>query len=283
MKLYRTHVLICGGAGCLSSGCKDVLQRFLTEIKAHNLEEEIKVVETGCIGTCDLGPVMVVYPEGIFYNKVTPEDVPEIIEEHLIKGRYITRLLFERPVSGEQIPFYNEIDFFRKQKRIALRNVGLINPESIEEYIARDGYIALGKALSKSTPEQVIQEIKDSGLRGRGGAGFPTGLKWEFTRKAPGDQKYVICNADEGDPGAFMDRSVLEGDPHSVIEAMTLAGYAVGADQGYVYVRAEYPLAVQRLGDAIEKAHEFGMLGENILGTDFSFDLEIRVGAGAFV
>ncbi|HBL36423.1 MAG TPA: NADH-quinone oxidoreductase subunit NuoF [Firmicutes bacterium] len=283
MKLYRTHVLICGGAGCLSSGCKDVLQRFLTEIKAHNLEEEIKVVETGCIGTCDLGPVMVVYPEGIFYNKVTPEDVPEIIEEHLIKGRYVTRLLFERPVSGEQIPFYNEIDFFRKQKRIALRNVGLINPESIEEYIARDGYIALGKALSKSTPEQVIQEIKDSGLRGRGGAGFPTGLKWEFTRKAPGDQKYVICNADEGDPGAFMDRSVLEGDPHSVIEAMTLAGYAVGADQGYVYVRAEYPLAVQRLGDAIEKAHEFGMLGENILGTDFSFDLEIRVGAGAFV
>ncbi len=283
MKLYRTHVLICGGAGCLSSGCKDVLQRFLTEIKAHNLEEEIKVVETGCIGTCDLGPVMVVYPEGIFYNKVTPEDVPEIIEEHLIKGRYVTRLLFERPVSGEQIPFYNEIDFFRKQKRIALRNVGLINPESIEEYIAQDGYIALGKALSKSTPEQVIQEIKDSGLRGRGGAGFPTGLKWEFTRKAPGDQKYVICNADEGDPGAFMDRSVLEGDPHSVIEAMTLAGYAVGADQGYVYVRAEYPLAVQRLGDAIEKAHEFGMLGENILGTDFSFDLEIRVGAGAFV
>jgi NADP-reducing hydrogenase subunit HndC len=283
MNLYRTHVLICGGAGCLSTGCKDVLERFITELKAHNLEEEVKVVETGCIGTCDLGPVMVVYPEGIFYKEVAPEDVPEIIEEHLIKGRYVTRLLFERPISGEQIPFYSEIDFFRKQNRIALRNVGLINPESIEEYIAQDGYIALGRALSQSTPEEIVQKIKDSGLRGRGGAGFPTGLKWEFTRKAPGDHKYVICNADEGDPGAFMDRSVLEGDPHSIIEAMTIAGYAVGANQGYVYVRAEYPLAVQRLGDAIVKAREFGMLGDHIFGTDFSFDLEIRVGAGAFV
>ncbi|HHT48071.1 MAG TPA: NADH-quinone oxidoreductase subunit NuoF [Firmicutes bacterium] len=283
MNLYRAHVLICGGAGCLSSGCKAVLDKFNTELKAHNLQDEINVVETGCIGTCDLGPVMVVYPEGIFYQKVAPEDVTEIIEEHLIKGRYVTRLLYERPASGEQIPFYNEINFFRKQQRIALRNVGLINPEVIEEYIAQDGYLALGKVLSTYTPEQVIQVLKDSGLRGRGGAGFPTGLKWEFTKNAPGDQKYVICNADEGDPGAFMDRSVLEGDPHSVIEAMTIAGYAVGANQGYIYVRAEYPLAVQRLEDAIKKAHEFGMLGENIFGTGFSFDLEIRVGAGAFV
>lgn len=283
MNLYRAHVLICGGAGCLSSGCKAVQEKFIAELKAHNLENEVKMVETGCIGTCDLGPVIVIYPEGVFYKKVAPEDVQEIIEEHLIKGRYVTRLLYERPVSGEQIPFYNEIDFFRKQQRIALRNVGIINPEVIEEYIARDGYLALGKVLTQYTPEQVIQEIKDSGLRGRGGAGFPTGLKWEFTRKAPGDQKYVICNADEGDPGAFMDRSVLEGDPHSVIEAMTIAGYAVGANQGYVYVRAEYPLAVQRLEDAIKKAREFGMLGENIFGTSFSFDLEIRVGAGAFV
>jgi len=255
----------------------------MTELKSHNMEDEIKVVETGCIGTCDLGPVILIYPEGVFYKKVAPEDVPEIIEEHLIKGRYVSRLLYQRPNSDERIPYYNEIDFFRKQKRIALRNVGVINPEVIEEYIARDGYAALGKVLTQYTPEQVIQEIKDSGLRGRGGAGFPTGLKWEFTRKAPGDQKYVVCNADEGDPGAFMDRSVLEGDPHSVIEAMAIAGYAIGANQGYVYVRAEYPLAVQRLGDAIVKAREYGMLGENILGTGFSFDLEIRVGAGAFV
>lgn len=283
MNLYRAHVLICGGAGCISSGCKAVLERFMTELKSHNMEDEIKVVETGCIGTCDLGPVILIYPEGVFYKKVAPEDVPEIIEEHLIKGRYVSRLLYQRPNSDERIPYYNEIDFFRKQKRIALRNVGVINPEVIEEYIARDGYAALGKVLTQYTPEQVIQEIKDSGLRGRGGAGFPTGLKWEFTRKAPGDQKYVVCNADEGDPGAFMDRSVLEGDPHSVIEAMAIAGYAIGANQGYVYVRAEYPLAVQRLGDAIVKAREYGMLGENILGTGFSFDLEIRVGAGAFV
>jgi len=283
MNLYRAHVLVCGGAGCISSGCKAVLERFITELKARNIEDEIKVVETGCIGTCDLGPVIVVYPEGVFYKEVAPEDVQEIIEEHLIKGRHVTRLLYERPASGEQIPFYDEIDFFRKQQRIALRNVGITNPEVIEEYIARDGYLALGKVLSEHTPEQVIQIIKDSELRGRGGAGFPTGLKWEFTRKAPGEEKYVVCNADEGDPGAFMDRSILEGDPHSVIEAMTIAGYAIGANQGYVYVRAEYPLAVQRLEDAIKKAHEFGMLGENILGTGFSFDLEIRVGAGAFV
>ncbi|HHW12128.1 MAG TPA: NADH-quinone oxidoreductase subunit NuoF [Firmicutes bacterium] len=283
MKLYRAHVLVCGGAGCISSGCKAVLDRFTEEIKAHNLEDEVHVVETGCIGTCDLGPVIVVYPEGVFYKEVTPDDVKEIVEEHLIKGRFVTRLLYERPVSGGQIPYYDEIDFFRKQKRIALRNVGMINPEAIEEYIARDGYFALGKVLTKYTPEQVIQGIKDSGLRGRGGAGFPTGLKWEFTKNAPGEVKYVVCNADEGDPGAFMDRSVLEGDPHSVIEAMAIAGYAIGANQGYVYVRAEYPLAVQRLANAIEKARAFGMLGKNILGTDFSFDLEIRVGAGAFV
>ena len=283
MELFRSHVLICGGAGCLSSGCKAVLSQFLLELKAHNLENEVKVVETGCIGTCDLGPVIVIYPEGTFYQKVAVDDVKEIVEEHLLKGRFVNRLLFQRPVSGEQIPLYSDIDFFRRQKRIALRNVGLINPEIIEEYIAQDGCLALGQILSDYSPEQVIQELKKSGLRGRGGAGFPTGLKWEFTRNAPGDIKYVVCNADEGDPGAFMDRSVLEGDPHSVIEAMAIAAYAIGAKQGYVYVRAEYPLAVERLTLAIQKAREWGMLGENIFSSGFSFDLEIRVGAGAFV
>ncbi len=283
LEMFRSHVLICGGAGCLSSGCKAVLAKFLEELDAHHLEEEVRVVETGCIGTCDLGPVIVVYPEGVFYQKVKVDDVKEIVEEHLLKGRYVSHLLYERPVSGEQIPHYNDIEFFRRQKRIALRNVGLIDPLKIEEYIARDGYFALGKILTEYTPEQVIAELKASGLRGRGGAGFPTGLKWEFTKNAPGEPKYVVCNADEGDPGAFMDRSVLEGDPHSVIEAMAIAGYTIGAKQGYVYVRAEYPLAVERLSHAIEQARQYGMLGENILGSGFAFDLEIRVGAGAFV
>jgi len=283
MDLYRSHVLICGGAGCISSGCKGVLNEFLKQIKDHNLTEEIQVVETGCIGTCDLGPVMVIYPEGVFYQKVSVDDVQEIVEEHLIKGRYVQRLMYTVPTSSDPLPEYKDIPFFNQQVRIALRNVGLINPDAIQEYIARDGYTALAQAITKMTPDQIIQELKDSGLRGRGGAGFPTGLKWDFTQKAHGDQKYVICNADEGDPGAFMDRSILEGDPHSVIEAMTIAGYAVGANQGYVYVRAEYPLAVERLGNAIKAAKNIGVLGKHIFGTDFSFDLEIRVGAGAFV
>lgn len=283
MKIFRAHVLVCGGAGCISSGCRAVKEEFIRQLKEHGLEEEIRVIETGCVGTCDLGPIVIIYPEGVFYQHVSPDDVREIVEEHLLKGRYVERKIYRSPLSSAPVLSYRDIDFFRRQVRIALRNVGLINPESIEEYIARDGYFALGKALTEMTPEEVIREVKDSGLRGRGGAGFPTGLKWEFTQKAPGDEKYVVCNADEGDPGAFMDRSILEGDPHSIIEAMTIAGYAVGAGQGYVYVRAEYPLAVSRLQQAIEKAREYGLLGKNILNTGFSFDLDIRVGAGAFV
>ena len=283
MELYRAHVLVCGGAGCLSSGCKAVQDELLKELAAEALDKEIKVVVTGCIGTCDLGPLLVVYPEGVFYQKVNPEDIKEIVSEHLLKGRPVERLMFRNPATAELIPSYHEIDFFSQQVRIALRNVGLINPEIIEEYIARDGYAALGKALTEMTPEQVIELLKQSGLRGRGGAGFPTGMKWEFTQKVDSDQKYVVCNADEGDPGAFMDRSILEGDPHSILEAMAIAGYTIGANQGFVYVRAEYPLAVEKLGIAIGQARKYGLLGENIFGTDFSFDIEIRVGAGAFV
>jgi NADP-reducing hydrogenase subunit HndC len=280
---YRMHVLICAGAGCISSNCKEVKDRFLTELQKHRLEQEIKVVETGCIGSCDLGPVMVVYPEGVFYQKVRPEDVGTIVEEHLIKGRPVSQLLYSEIGTNRTVLKYDDIGFFNKQVRIALRNVGVINPEVIEEYIARDGYAALGRVLTQFKPAEVVELLKKSGLRGRGGAGFPTGLKWEFTQKAVGETKYVVCNADEGDPGAFMDRSVLEGDPHSVLEAMTIAGYTVGSHQGYVYVRAEYPLAVERLGHAIDQAREFGVLGENIFGTGFNFDVEIRVGAGAFV
>jgi NADH-quinone oxidoreductase subunit F len=249
----------------------------------HGLDQEIKVVQTGCVGSCDLGPVAIVYPEGIFYQKLKTEDVPEIVQNHLLKGRPVERLLYRRPSTGELLPTLEQIDFFSKQEKIVLRNCGVIDPANIEEYIARDGYQALAKALTEMTPEQVIEEVKASGLRGRGGAGFPTGMKWEFVRKAAGSPKYVVCNADEGDPGAFMDRSVLEGDPHSVIEAMTVAGYAIGSDQGYVYVRAEYPLAVERLAYAIKQARQQGLLGKNIFGTGFDFDLDIRMGAGAFV
>jgi NADP-reducing hydrogenase subunit HndC len=283
MAYYRAHVLVCGGAGCVSSGCKDVQQALLDEIEKTGLNTEIKVVETGCIGTCDLGPVIVVYPEGTFYRKVKPDDARTIVREHLLKGRVVNSLLYKDPSTARQVADVTQIDFFSKQTRIVLRNCGLINPEILEEYIARDGYAALAKVLSEMTPQQVIDEVTKSGLRGRGGAGFPTGRKWQLTANAAGDQKYVICNADEGDPGAFMDRSVLEGDPHSVIEAMAIAGFAVGANQGYVYVRAEYPLAVQRLRGAIHQAREYGLLGKNILGTGFQFDLDIRVGAGAFV
>jgi NADP-reducing hydrogenase subunit HndC len=280
---YRMHVLICAGAGCISSNCKEVKKQFEIELQKHRLEQEIKVVETGCIGSCDLGPVMVVYPEGVFYQKVRPEDVGTIVEEHLIKGRPVSQLLYSEIGTNNTIVKYDKIGFFNKQLRIALRNVGVIDPEIIEEYIARDGYAALGKVLTRFKPEEVVDLLKKSGLRGRGGAGFPTGVKWEFTLKAVGETKYVVCNADEGDPGAFMDRSVLEGDPHSVLEAMAIAGYAVGSNQGYVYVRAEYPLAIERLGHAIDLAREFGVLGANIFGTGFNFDVEIRVGAGAFV
>ncbi|HHY98630.1 MAG TPA: NADH-quinone oxidoreductase subunit NuoF [Firmicutes bacterium] len=281
-KFYRAHVLVCGGAGCVSSGCKAVENALRTEIANQGLEEEICVVVTGCIGSCDLGPVMVIYPEGVFYRKVRPEDVKDIVEEHLLKGRPVERLMY-RASNHEAIPQLDEIGFFTKQRKVVLRNCGIIDPENIEEYIARDGYEALARVLTEMTPEEVIDIVKKSGLRGRGGGGFPTGLKWEFCAKATGRPKYVVCNADEGDPGAFMDRSVLEGDPHNVLEAMAIAGRAIGSSQGYIYVRAEYPLAIQRLKVAIKQARDYGLLGKDIFGTGFDFDVEIRVGAGAFV
>jgi len=283
MDNYRAHILLCYGGACLSSGADKVKEALETELGKVGLHNEIDIIATGCMGTCELGPVMVVYPEGIFYQRILPEDVPEIVQEHLLKGRVVKRLLYKKPEKDELIAMFNDIDFFKLQKKIALRNCGNINPLDIEEYIAADGYIALGKALTELKPEEVIEFIKESGLRGRGGAGFPTGLKWQFTAAAPGSQKYVLCNADEGDPGAFMDRSLLEGDPHSIIEAMMICGYAIGADRGYVYVRAEYPLAIERLSQAIKDAQNNQLLGNNILGTDFNFNLEIRMGAGAFV
>lgn len=283
MQLYRSHVLVCGGTGCSSSGSKKVLEELTKEIAAADLESEVKVVQTGCFGLCALGPVMVIYPEGSFYSMVKPEDVHEIVTEHLLKGRIVKRLLYEETVEDDSVKSLNDTNFYKKQKRVALRNCGVIDPENIEEYIGFDGYAALGKCLTELKPSEVIDIIKRSGLRGRGGAGFPTGTKWEFAAKAKGDKKYVCCNADEGDPGAFMDRSVLEGDPHAIIEAMTIAAYAIGADQGYIYVRAEYPIAVKRLEIAINQAKEYGLLGKNIFGTDFNFDLEVRLGAGAFV
>ncbi|MEW6398921.1 MAG: NADH-quinone oxidoreductase subunit NuoF [Bacillota bacterium] len=283
MQLYRAHVLVCAGAGCISSGCKTVEDELLAAIKEHKLENEVRVVETGCMGPCDLGPMIVVYPEGVFYRKLTPPDARAIAEAHLLKGRVVERLVYRLPDTGVQVAEREQIPFFQRQVRIALRNCGAIDPERVEEYIGRDGYAALGRVLSAMKPEEVIDYVKRSGLRGRGGAGFPTGLKWEFAMKAAGTPKYVVCNADEGDPGAFMDRSILEGDPHTVLEGMAICGYTIGANQGYVYVRAEYPLAVERLGKAIAQAREYGLLGENIFGTGFSFDVEIRVGAGAFV
>ena len=281
--MYRSHVLVCGGTGCTSSGSQLIVNTLENEIKKNGLEQEVKVVRTGCFGLCALGPIMIVYPEGSFYSMVKPEDIPEIVTEHLLKGRVVTRLLYQETVTPDGIKSLNETDFYKKQHRSALRNCGVIDPENINEYIARDGYQALAKCLAEYTPEQVIQIVKDSGLRGRGGAGFPTGVKWSFAAANQADQKYVCCNADEGDPGAFMDRSILEGDPNVVIEAMAIAGYAIGATQGYVYVRAEYPIAVQRLSKAIEEAREIGMLGKNILGYGFDFDIDIRLGAGAFV
>ena len=284
--MIRAHVLICAGTGCTSSGSAAVRSALTAELEKHGLTEEIKMVQTGCFGLCALGPIMIVYPEGVFYSRVTAEDIPEIVEEHLLKGRPVQRLVYNDPVveGGEAASSLSETAFYRSQMRIALRNCGVIDPENIEEYIGRDGYTALGKCVTEMTPDEVIQLVLDSGLRGRGGAGFPTGLKWKFASGNRGNvQKYVCCNADEGDPGAFMDRSILEGDPHAVIEAMAIAGYAIGADQGYIYVRAEYPIAVQRLSTAIKQAKEYGLLGDNIFGTDFKFNLDIRLGAGAFV
>ncbi|KJS87051.1 MAG: NADH dehydrogenase [Peptococcaceae bacterium BICA1-8] len=283
MDFYRSHVLVCAGTGCTSSESLEVRNGLKEELTRLNIDKEVKVVETGCFGFCSLGPILVVYPEGTFYCLVTPEDVKEIAEEHLLKGNIVTRLLYSEPGTDKKVSDFESIDFFSHQKRVALRNCGGINPEKVEEYIAHDGYFALAKVLKEMTQEQLIEELKKSGLRGRGGGGFPAGLKWQFAHKTPGDIKYVVCNADEGDPGAFMDRSVLEGDPHSIIEAMAIAGYAIGSEQGYIYIRAEYPIAVHRLEVAIGQAREFGLLGQNIFGTGFNFDLDIRLGAGAFV
>jgi len=281
---YRAHVMVCAGTGCVASGCIDVSNEIEAEIKAVGLEKEVKVVHTGCFGLCALGPILIIYPEGSFYALVKAEDCKEIVDEHLLKGRIVKRLLYHETVGEDgSLKSLNETGFYKKQTRVALRNCGVIDPEDIEEYIGFDGYSTLGKALTEMKPQEVIDVVKASGLRGRGGAGFPTGMKWQFAADAQGDQKYVCCNADEGDPGAFMDRSILEGDPHAVIEAMALAGYAVGADQGYVYVRAEYPIAVKRLQIAIEQAREYGLLGKNIFDSGFNFDVEIRLGAGAFV
>lgn len=283
--MYRSQVLICGGTGCTSSGSVKIAKRLQEEIDKNGLTDEVMVVRTGCFGLCALGPIMIVYPEGTFYSMVKEEDIAEIVSEHLLKGRIVTRLVYDETVAENEIKSLKETDFYKKQHRIALRNCGVINPECIDEYIGRNGYEALGKVLKTMTPDDVIQVILDSGLRGRGGGGFPTGKKWQLARNLvkDSDQKYVCCNADEGDPGAFMDRSVLEGDPHVVIEAMAIAGYAIGATQGYIYIRAEYPIAVQRLQIAIDQAREYGLLGKNIFDSGFDFDLDIRLGAGAFV
>ncbi|MDR2006173.1 MAG: NADH-quinone oxidoreductase subunit NuoF [Acidaminococcales bacterium] len=283
MQFIRAHVLVCGGTGCMSSGSRQVQAGLEDEIARRGLDNEVKVVQTGCHGFCEMGPLMIIYPEGVFYVSVKAEDVPEIVETHLYKGRIIERLLYREPLSQKSIPSYDEINFYKKQRRIILSNCGHINPDEINEYIAAGGYEALGKALTLMTPAAVTEEVKKSGLRGRGGAGFPTGMKWQFARQSPGEKKYVVCNADEGDPGAFMDRSVLEGDPHRVIEGMIICGYAIGADEGYIYVRAEYPLAIKRLRTAIAQAEEMGFLGKDVFGSGFNFALHIKEGAGAFV
>ena len=285
MDIYRAHVLVCGGTGCSSSGSATLIELFEQKIEEYGLAKEVKVIRTGCFGLCEAGPVVIIYPDGTFYSRVKPENVEEIVSEHLLKGRKVEHLVYIDHATKEQDAekALEDINFYKHQRRIALRNCGVIDPENIDEYLAMDGYRALEKALTTMTREQVIDEVLKSGLRGRGGAGFPTGLKWKFARAYENEQKYVCCNADEGDPGAFMDRSVLEGDPHAVLEAMTIAGYTIGANQGYIYVRAEYPIAVKRLRIAIDQAREYGLLGDNILGTGFKFDIDLRLGAGAFV
>ena len=283
MDFYRAHILVCTGTGCSATGSAGLIDEFNKQLQAAGLDKEVRVVKTGCLGLCNVGPNVVVYPEGVYYCHVSPENVKEIVEEHLLKGRPVAHLLYSDDESTGKATNLTETPFYQDQVRIALRNCGIINPEDIDEYIAYDGYAALAKVLTEMTPQDVIDEIKASGLKGRGGAGFPTGMKWQFAANSPGPVKYACCNADEGDPGAFMDRSVLEGDPHSVLEAMTIAGYAIGATQGYIYVRAEYPIAVERLQHALKQSHEYGFLGENIFGTGFSFDIGIRLGSGAFV
>jgi len=284
MDYYRSHVLICAGTGCNASGSLSIFDVINEEISNNGLQKEVKVVKTGCFGLCEVGPIMIVYPEGAFYSRIKAEDIPEIVSEHLVKGRVVKRLLYHDSIAQDNtIKSLNEVGFYKKQMRIALRNCGLIDPENIEEYIAVDGYSALGKVLSEMTPNELIETVKASGLRGRGGAGFSTGVKWGFAANAPGDEKYVCCNGDEGDPGAFMDRSILEGDPHSVLEAMAIAGYAIGSEQGYIYVRAEYPIAIKRLTIAIAQARQYGLLGKDLFGSGFNFDVELRLGAGAFV
>lgn len=282
MTRYKMHLLVCGGTGCRASAADSITESLKESLQEHNLQDEVQVIMTGCFGFCEKGPIVKVLPDNTFYTEVKPDDAGEIVEEHLVKGRQVERLLYEAPEGGK-VKDSKHMDFYKKQIRIALRNCGFIDPENIDEYIARDGYFALGTVLSDMTPQQVIDQVKESGLRGRGGGGFPAGLKWEFAYKNENDQKYVVCNADEGDPGAFMDRSILEGDPHAVLEAMAICGYATKADKGLIYIRAEYPLAIKRLKIAIEQAREYGMLGDGIFGTDFNFDVQLRYGAGAFV
>ena len=281
--MYRSHILVCGGTGCHSNNSSAIFDEFKSQLEANSLGSEVQVVRTGCFGLCAVGPVVIVYPEGAFYSQIKVEDVKEIVEEHLVKGRLVTRLLYKEKSDSHAVKALSDTNFYKKQTRVALRNCGVINPENIDEYIAYDGYEALIKVLTTMKPQDVIDLIKASGLRGRGGAGFSTGMKWQFAKNSVSDVKYVCCNADEGDPGAFMDRSILEGDPHAVLEAMTIAGFAIGAHKGYIYVRAEYPIAVQRCRIAMEQAREYGLLGKNILGTGFDFDIDIRLGAGAFV
>ncbi|MCK8823695.1 NADH-quinone oxidoreductase subunit NuoF [Fuchsiella alkaliacetigena] len=281
--IHSSQILVCGGTGCISSGCEEVKNALEDELNKNNLSEEIKLVQTGCHGFCEKGPIVITYPDGVFYCEIKPEDIEEIVTEHIKENNIVERLLYQDPISKEKIANYKEIDFYKKQQQIALINCGYIDPLEIDDYKKQDGYLGLKKALTELEPEEVVQEVKESGLRGRGGGGFPTGLKWQFARDAQGDKKYVICNADEGDPGAFMDRSLLESDPHRIIEGMVINAYAIGADEGYVYVRAEYPLAIERLQRAIEQANEEGVLGENIFGSNFSFELHIKAGAGAFV
>ena len=283
MSEYNMQILVCGGTGCKASESEEIRSSFVNLLSKYGLEDEVQVVMTGCFGFCEKGPIVEMMPDKTFYVHVTPADTEEIIKEHIVKGRQVERLLYRDPVTSTVVHDSKHMDFYKKQLRIALRNCGFINPESIDEYIARDGYLALGNCLLEKTPTEVIDEIKRSGLRGRGGGGFPTGLKWEITAKVKGEQKYVVCNADEGDPGAFMDRSILEGDPHSVIEAMAINGYCTGASKGLVYIRAEYPLAITRLKIALQQAREYGLLGKDIMGSGFDFDIELRYGAGAFV